>query len=279
MLLLLVALESFGNMAYGQDPGLPDSVILAGDTLVAYNPGIGNFYDLSVFCKTDDSVLFVNIPLKWSGDPSQVYPSGVFWENTFGVWEHFALYSGPGSNRISIFGSVEFGQSGPALYTNYQWELGVLIRFIIAPTAIPQIVVFDTTTDSIGGRIEMANIDITFRPKFRAARFQYGEPGQSIDSGRECPTKFALKANYPNPFNSSTMIEFELSEAARCRLIIYDILGREIAYLIDGELQAGHYSVVWDGKDKAGGNSGSGIYFAKMIINEQVQTRRITLIR
>jgi|GEM_PF-3424542 hypothetical protein len=264
-------------MAQAQDPGLPDSVILYCDSVVPYNPGNWNYVNISVFCNTDDSILFINMPLKWSGNIAEIYPVHIAWHNTFYQWWN-TNYSPPdsGSNHFSIFASGE--QSVP-LFTGYNRELEALIRFAIEPSALPQVIVIDTATDSINGRIEFANIDVTFRPKFKGARFQYGVPGQAIEGYNGRPGEFILKGCHPNPFNSSIMIEFDLPEHCRCKLFIYDILGREIAYLVDGELKAGQYSVGWNGKDKSGGNVSSGIYFATLIANNRVQAKRITLIR
>jgi len=277
LILILLITGILTNAAIAQDPGFPDSVIFVGDTIVAYNPGFLSYYDLRVFCVTDDSILFANIPLKWSGDASQIYPVEIFWENTFGAWEHGANYSG--SNHLSLYASAGFGHNYPPLYTNYQRESEVLIRYAISPTALPQVVVIDTATDSISGKIEFANIEVTFRPKFRGAHFRYGEPGQTVEGIDASAGRFTLKGCYPNPFNSSAMIAFELSEAARCQLIIYDILGREIAYLIDEELSEGHYAIDWGGKSESGDNSGSGVYFIRLTANGKTQIGRLTLIR
>jgi len=78
------------------------------------------------------------------------------------------------------------------------------------------------------------------------------------------PEKFALRGNYPNPFNPSTTIAFDLPEDSKVSLIIYDIAGREIVKLIDDRLPAGFRNVVWDGKDKTGQTVASGLYIYAM---------------
>jgi len=74
------------------------------------------------------------------------------------------------------------------------------------------------------------------------------------------PEKFALRGNYPNPFNPSTTIAFNLPEESKVSLIIYDITGREVIKLVDDRLPAGFRKVVWDGKDKTGQTVASGVY-------------------
>jgi hypothetical protein len=277
--LLIVILLIFGFNAItvkAQDPGLPDSVILAGDTVVAYNPGGWSVYNVSLYCVTDDSILYANMPFKWSGNAAEIYPSRVVWHNTFAYWDIYYYPPDSGNNHFDI---VALGDSEVPLLTNNQRQLEATIRFFISPDALPQLVEIYTVTDSINGIMEFANIDITFRPKFRKLRFRYGEPGQSVSEINASPTKLALKACYPNPFNSSTMIEFELPYAADCRLNIYDILGREIACLIDGELGPGRHSVIWNGLIIDGEEAISGMYFVKITVDGIMETQKIALIR
>ncbi|MEM6647702.1 MAG: T9SS type A sorting domain-containing protein [Bacteroidota bacterium] len=72
----------------------------------------------------------------------------------------------------------------------------------------------------------------------------------------ELPTSISLKQNYPNPFNPTTMIEFELDRAQDVRLAIYDVMGREVAVLVEGTQAAGTYRTQFDARNLA-----SGTYF------------------
>jgi hypothetical protein len=73
------------------------------------------------------------------------------------------------------------------------------------------------------------------------------------------PGPYALDQNFPNPFNPSTVIRFHLPAVARVTLKVYDVLGREIATLVDGPMQAGSHSVTWNAA-----SLGSGVYFARL---------------
>ena len=75
------------------------------------------------------------------------------------------------------------------------------------------------------------------------------------------PETFSLKQNYPNPFNPTTSIEFSLPVAADVELIVYNILGQQVASLINEQRFAGNHSVLWNAKDSNGMKLSSGIYF------------------
>jgi N-acetylmuramoyl-L-alanine amidase len=77
------------------------------------------------------------------------------------------------------------------------------------------------------------------------------------------PGRYALDQNFPNPFNPSTVIGYHLPVDARVTLKVFDLLGREIATLVDGQVQAGSHSVTWNA-----GSFGSGVYFARLCASD-----------
>ncbi|UCC80014.1 MAG: T9SS type A sorting domain-containing protein [Candidatus Zixiibacteriota bacterium] len=81
-------------------------------------------------------------------------------------------------------------------------------------------------------------------------------------------------SNYPNPFNASTVIEFELLNDSPIKLIIYDLLGREIDHPISAPMSTGHHEITWDGSGHP-----SGIYFYRLETAEGSYTRRMTLLK
>ena len=88
------------------------------------------------------------------------------------------------------------------------------------------------------------------------------------------PKNFALLQNYPNPFNPVTKITFALPSKFKVKLIVYDLLGREVATLVDAEKSAGQYEVFWNAGDMA-----SGIYFYRMITEKYSNVHKMILIR
>ncbi|UCC80245.1 MAG: T9SS type A sorting domain-containing protein [Candidatus Zixiibacteriota bacterium] len=83
-----------------------------------------------------------------------------------------------------------------------------------------------------------------------------------------------LRPNYPNPFNSSTTIEYGLPEAGCVRLDIYDLLGRKVETLVDEEKQAGRHKAVWDASEYS-----SGVYFYRIEARDFVDTKRMVYLK
>jgi len=88
-----------------------------------------------------------------------------------------------------------------------------------------------------------------------------------------------LLANYPNPFNPSTSIAFELAKNCRVSLAVYDLSGRQIRSLVDGHLPAGVFQREWDGLDDRGRSVSSGVYCYQLVAEEYRATRRMVLLR
>jgi hypothetical protein len=94
------------------------------------------------------------------------------------------------------------------------------------------------------------------------------------------PENFGLQQNYPNPFNPSTVINFSLPATMKCELIVYDVTGRIIKNLFSGLIEAETMkSVLWNGKDEAGKQIASGIYFYKLKANKFNETRKMILLK
>jgi flagellar hook assembly protein FlgD len=88
-----------------------------------------------------------------------------------------------------------------------------------------------------------------------------------------------LLSNYPNPFNPETEIRFQLSEAARVVVKIFNALGAEVRTLAEAQYQAGAHAVRWDGKDWHGNPAASGVYFYQLRTEKFSQIRKMNLLR
>jgi len=90
----------------------------------------------------------------------------------------------------------------------------------------------------------------------------------------EIPTKFLLSRNYPNPFNPSTRIKYQVSRNSLVSLVVYDILGNEIETLVNQEKPAGTYEVTWYAE-----NLPSGVYFYQLKAGSVVETKKMILLK
>jgi len=93
------------------------------------------------------------------------------------------------------------------------------------------------------------------------------------------PKKFILYQNYPNPFNPNTIIKFGLPVQSDVRLEIYDILGRSVKVLTDGELEAGYHEIIWDGKNRQGNDIASGVYFYRLKTESFSDIKKMLLLK
>lgn len=101
----------------------------------------------------------------------------------------------------------------------------------------------------------------------------------AIDKQAEIPTEFALKPNYPNPFNPETTIEFALPKTSKVTLTIFNLTGQLVQQLVQDEFPAGYQKVVWNGKDYRGHAVGSGVYIYTLKAGDFHQTRKMILMR
>jgi hypothetical protein len=110
----------------------------------------------------------------------------------------------------------------------------------------------------------------------------YGyEPVAGIDDGgkKEPPAATALVAIYPNPFNPTTRIRFDVSERSHVEISVFDIAGRRVARLVNADMDAGRFEAVWDGRTVAGGKAASGVYFCTLKVGRSTQSRKMVLLR
>lgn len=126
------------------------------------------------------------------------------------------------------------------------------------------------TKDGVLDRMQVADAQAT-------SRFQlvFDPAGSTAtEAGATLPTRVTLDAAYPNPFNPQTTLRFALPEAGTVHLAVYDLLGREVALLVDGVQPTGWQEVTWQASDQA-----SGVYLVRLVSGTQVQTQRVVLLK
>jgi hypothetical protein len=101
-----------------------------------------------------------------------------------------------------------------------------------------------------------------------------GNPVGIKNISSEIPSSYSLSQNYPNPFNPSTKIKFQVPSSKFVKLIVFDILGKEVATLVNESLQPGTYETTFDASNLA-----SGIYFYRLQSENFVETRRMLMVK
>lgn len=117
--------------------------------------------------------------------------------------------------------------------------------------------------------------------RYNAWNFDKGQPGNlAVEELAGIPEVFELSNNYPNPFNPTTSIEFNIPLASEISLTIYNVMGQEVAKVHNGFAQPGAYKAVWNGRDNFGEKAPSGIYFYELKAeNHFHKVKKMTLLK
>ncbi|UCE06074.1 MAG: T9SS type A sorting domain-containing protein [bacterium] len=108
---------------------------------------------------------------------------------------------------------------------------------------------------------------------------KYVEGSTSVEENTKVPAVMGIRGNFPNPFNSSTTIEFSLYKESFVKLDIFNISGQKINTLFAENLPAGVHSVRWDGRNSRGMEVPTGIYLAKLQMGKTIASHRMVLIK
>jgi subtilisin family serine protease len=175
--------------------------------------------------------------------------------------DYFAIMSGTSMATPYVCGLAGLVKSQ---YPSYTWSQ---IRDQIKNTADN----IDAINPTYAGQLGTGRIN--------ACRALGGTPSPKTMADITLPDKLTLYQNYPNPFNPATTISFRLEQKARVNLTVYNILGEKVKVLVDGDREAGSQAVTWDGTDNNGAGVASGVYFYRFVANDQVLTRKMSLLK
>lgn len=243
----------------GYDHELLEGVTGVGTTELIYDCGlapgaesIAYWRSGHIFAAMNDDVLAVNIVIisSWAGDLPQFLANAIDW---FGSQSPDNPYLSlapdcdtlPGGTEQSIV--VTANAVGPG-----------------AGIATTELLVFNNVTGD-----EPLVITVTLD-----IRTDVGD-GDS-DPG---PINFCLMPNHPNPFNATTVIEFDLPHRSHVELVIYNIIGQRVCTLVDEEFSAGTHRAVWDGRSDSGERISSGVYLYKLTADQFVDARKMVLLK
>ena len=244
LLAVAVCMIAFG-MAYADDPGQQDSVIvstvnapLGTDTMVVW-----------IFVRTDDSVAFYSMALRVSYSGTgislatiQYYPPLSQWDEH---WDSLIV----SEDFYRMLGWYDTGgDDNPPLYSNYNRVQPFKLTFVAEPGTGSQVVDITAVDDPVNGPLTFGLVggSIELQPAFVPGGIMYGTLGVD-DEISDIPTDFALNQNYPNPFNPQTNLSIDLPKSQHVSLEVYNILGQSVKTLADGSYEAGRYTFTWNG--------------------------------
>lgn len=132
---------------------------------------------------------------------------------------------------------------------------------------------FTSTDEALPGAAAAADVVVTLRAQVQSGG-PVGTPGQSL------PTATLLFAPSPNPMVGESRIRFDVAERADVAIEAFDLAGRRVASLTHAPLEAGRYSVAWNGRGESGAPLGAGLYFVRMTVGGRTaQTVRLAITR
>jgi flagellar hook assembly protein FlgD len=103
--------------------------------------------------------------------------------------------------------------------------------------------------------------------------------GVDASQSKDITESFRLYQNYPNPFNPSTVINFSIANRGNVRLEVFDVLGRLVTTIVNQEMGAGSYRVVWEGSDRNGAKVSSGIYFYRIRSGSFTASKKMLMLK
>jgi hypothetical protein len=111
------------------------------------------------------------------------------------------------------------------------------------------------------------------------AVIDFNEVARITTAAESIPVQNDLRQNFPNPFNPTTTIAYDLASSEDVTLAIFDVQGKRVRELVNGNQPAGRYRVDWDGRDAGGQQVASGVYFYRLVAGTYTNTRKMVLLK
>lgn len=225
-------------------------------------------------------------------DPESIYGFYKNWYTFYSVIAKHPLRTSAPTAPVAIVDGATSDTTLPGNYFRISWEKEEIVDAVTLQwstdatfsSAVDSMVVIDTTSTYIQGlntnrqyywRLKGWN-NMGSSPWTEVRSFITGTltSSENADKNSDLPASFQLLPNYPNPFNPSTRIQFEVPSTSPVRIEVFDILGRSIRVLADGLYSAGTHSLEFDARDLP-----SGLYVYRLSTPNAVQSRTMQLLK
>jgi hypothetical protein len=279
LIIAVVACLAFASPLYAQDPGIQDSIIIGSAYVDSGAPPF--LVGVPLYVVTDDDVASYHIAISYASPDTAIWPRFPFsYFPPINVWS-WGLDTAYSAEQY--FDLLRFNLdtlSAPFLNTQGLRLQIITLVFNTSHTPSRQHIVLDTTWNPNHGSTYFGLSDgvTAFTPAF-VPGYILIDPSINVDHDGRSPRAFSLSQNYPNPFNPSTEISFSVSHDGPTSLVIFDLLGRQVRKLLDAPVKAGSYSLRWDGRNEAGADVPSGVYFYRLTSVNFTDTKRMILLR
>ena len=127
--------------------------------------------------------------------------------------------------------------------------------------------------------LDRNNTDVTITYTIFDDQKEIISKGTQTVTLKAIPDNYALHNNFPNPFNPVTNIFYDLPESGHVRMVIYDLLGREVTTLINETMESGYYATRWNGRNQYGEPVSAGIYFYHLQTGAYSKAQKMLLVK
>ena len=276
-----------------QDSGAPDSIKLVALTNLTTGLSTQSFEVACLVFVDSDTLSAISLGWTWDNPDLQM-------DSAFGFGDFDAMDVGPfffldnsltttNDSQIAISSAISFLNNFPPDASGWRHTATFYMTMLdwtgsssLTIDTIQILPAFASTEYSFVPLNEMGTAGIKYQAIWGGPINITPTSVEEVISG-ELPSSFQLNQNFPNPFNPSTTISFDLPTRSKVTLKVFNLLGQEVSTLIDKDLPANSYKVEWDGRSDSGAPVASGIYFYKLIAeadnNEFVETKKMMLLK
>jgi hypothetical protein len=289
-----IAVDSLGNVfvtggSTGNGTNLDYATIKYNSTgvqqwVARYN-GPGNNYDVGGCIKVDG---FGNIYV--AGLSTGIVTNcdyATIKYNSAGVQQWAARYNGPG-NDVDEVSSLVIDGSGNVYVTGGSIGSGTNLDYATLKYNSAGVQQWAARYNGTGngydyssalavdgsGNVYVAGYSMGSGTNYDCVTIKYSQQVGIQNISTEVPSAYSLSQNYPNPFNNTSNLKFQISKLSDVKIIVYDVMGREVQMLVNETLQPGTYETTFDGSKLT-----SGVYFYKLTSGDFSETKRMLMIK
>jgi hypothetical protein len=189
-------------------------------------------------------------------------------------------YDGSGNEILSVYSMAAGPSWVPMEADTSKWSSGKNTEIVHNHLVPPSVFRSQFTYDGNGNRTIDLGQDWSGSEWVNTDRavYVYQTLAVEVDNGR-IPSVFELSQNYPNPFNPITAIRYSLRRPSQVNITVFNLLGQEVKILENGFQSPGAYETTWDGTNRTGEQVASGIYFYRIKAGDNVETRKMLLLK